>query len=116
MSDNPDAIQCSRCGEQKPPMVHPPMIAPPSLAEEVHRNVCAVCWAEWQGMEVMVINELRLNFMDPKSQPILDQQMREFLGLATDDGPKELHLPDKERYEAEQEATGAEGEKGPEGS
>ena len=29
----------------------------------------------------MVINELRLNFMDPKSQEVLHQQMRVFLGL-----------------------------------
>jgi Fe-S cluster biosynthesis and repair protein YggX len=30
-------------------------------------------------MEVMVINELRLNFMDPASQEILNQHMRDFL-------------------------------------
>ena len=30
-------------------------------------------------MEVMVINELRLNFMDPASQVTLDQHMRQFL-------------------------------------
>jgi Fe-S cluster biosynthesis and repair protein YggX len=29
----------------------------------------------------MVINELRLNFMDPRSQEVLTQHMREFLGL-----------------------------------
>ena len=32
-------------------------------------------------MEVMVINELQLNFMDPRSQDILAGQMREFLCL-----------------------------------
>jgi Fe-S cluster biosynthesis and repair protein YggX len=30
-------------------------------------------------MEVMVINELRLNFMDPASQETLNRHMREFL-------------------------------------
>ncbi len=29
----------------------------------------------------MVINELQLNFMDPRAQEILVQHMREFLGL-----------------------------------
>jgi len=29
----------------------------------------------------MVINELRLNFMDPASQEILEKHMREFLML-----------------------------------
>jgi Fe-S cluster biosynthesis and repair protein YggX len=30
-------------------------------------------------MEVMVINELRLNFMDPGAQEVLSKHMREFL-------------------------------------
>lgn len=38
-------------------------------------------------MEVMVINELRLDFMDPKSQDVLVQHMRDFLCLdGTPDG------------------------------
>jgi Fe-S cluster biosynthesis and repair protein YggX len=32
----------------------------------------------------MVINELRLNFMDPKAPDILHLHMREFLGLETE--------------------------------
>lgn len=34
----------------------------------------------------MVINELRLNFMDPKSLEVLERHMREFLLL---EGPQE---------------------------
>ena len=30
----------------------------------------------------MVINELRLNFMDPRAAEVLHQKLREFLGLA----------------------------------
>ena len=43
-------------------------------------SVCADCWAEWEKHEVMVINELRLNFMDPRSADVLHQKLREFLG------------------------------------
>ena len=32
-------------------------------------------------MEVIVINELRLNFMDPAAQDILHRRMKEFLEL-----------------------------------
>ena len=38
-------------------------------------------------MEVMVINELRLNFMAPKSQDILIKQLRDFLCLDEDVEP-----------------------------
>jgi Fe-S cluster biosynthesis and repair protein YggX len=58
----------------------PPLPAP--LADEVLAHVCADCWAEWEKNEVMVINELRLNFMDPKAAEVLHQKLREFLGLA----------------------------------
>ena len=60
-------------------MPRPPM--PGAAGREVQERVCADCWAEWQATEVMVINELRLNFMDPTAQATLDQHMRQFLGI-----------------------------------
>ncbi len=57
---------------------------PGELGKELSAKICADCWAEWQHAEVMVINELKLNFMDPRSQEILVKHMREFLCL---DGP-----------------------------
>ena len=47
--------------------------------DEIRQRICADCWAEWLHMEVMVINELRLNFMDPGAQQTLNQHMRQFL-------------------------------------
>ena len=46
--------------------------SPARTGREIQARVCADCWAEWRRAEVMVINELRLNFMDPASQEILD--------------------------------------------
>jgi Fe-S cluster biosynthesis and repair protein YggX len=74
-------LTCSRCGREAEGLESPPMPGP--LGAKVCESVCAACWKEWQAMEVMVINELRLNFMDPGAQKILDRQMLEFLGLAT---------------------------------
>jgi len=51
------------------------------MGREIQALVCADCWQEWLKAEVMVINELRLNFMDPGSQPALDKQMRDFLRM-----------------------------------
>ena len=72
-------ITCTRCRREVEPMAAPPI--PGQVGREVQEQVCAECWAEWQGMEVMVINELRLNFMDPTAQATLDQQMRQFLAM-----------------------------------
>jgi Fe-S cluster biosynthesis and repair protein YggX len=72
------SVHCARCGRpEAPALPRPPL--PGKLGQEIREKVCADCWNEWQKMEVMVINELRLNFMDPGSQEVLNRHMREFL-------------------------------------
>lgn len=77
-------VECARCGQEKPGATG--VFYGGELGQQIRRQICADCWAEWQEAEVMVINELRLNFMDPKSQEILAQQLREFLKLDAPDG------------------------------
>lgn len=72
-------ITCARCSQTRPAVTVVPYTG--ELAEELQRRVCQDCWSEWEKVEVMVINELRLDFMDPKSPEILVQQMREFFCL-----------------------------------
>jgi Fe-S cluster biosynthesis and repair protein YggX len=78
-----DTIRCVRCARDAAPIEG--VTYPGALGRELAEKICADCWAEWQHAEVIVINELRLNFMDPKSQDVLVQHMREFLCL----GPSE---------------------------
>ena len=75
----PSPILCARCGETALGVENPPF--PGELGEELSARICRNCWAEWQNLEVMVINELQLNFMDPRSLDILAGHMREFLLL-----------------------------------
>ena len=79
--ESPATVDCARCGREAPGATG--VFYGGKLGEEIRAHTCADCWAEWQEAEVMVINELRLNFMDPKSQDILTQQLREFLKLDT---------------------------------
>jgi Fe-S cluster biosynthesis and repair protein YggX len=74
-------VTCSRCGREAEPLEKRPPLPRP-LADEVRSRVCAECWREWEKNEVMVINELRLNFMDPRAAEVLHQKLREFLSLA----------------------------------
>ncbi len=70
---------CSRCATRPAGLPRPPFRG--ALGEELQHRVCATCWDEWKHAEVMVINELKLNFMEPSAQQILTAHMREFLGL-----------------------------------
>lgn len=73
------SVDCVRCKRHQSPPEQVPH--PGELGAEIRAKVCGLCWAEWEAMEVMVINELRLNFMDPNSADILTRHMREFLCL-----------------------------------
>jgi Fe-S cluster biosynthesis and repair protein YggX len=72
-------VVCSRCGQEKAALSRNPLPGPTGV--EVRAQVCPECWNEWLKQEVMVINELRLNFMDPRSGDILDEHMRRYLCL-----------------------------------
>jgi Fe-S cluster biosynthesis and repair protein YggX len=78
-NDNAATVDCVRCGRQAPGATG--VFYGGALGDEIRAKVCADCWAEWRAAEVMVINELRLNFMDPKSQDVLAEQLRQFLML-----------------------------------
>lgn len=82
MPDPADNITCVRCARCAPAADN--VSYGGALGAEIRAKVCADCWSEWLAAEVMVINELRLDFMDPKSLEALGQQLRSFLSL---DGP-----------------------------
>ncbi len=72
-------ITCRRCGQVKPKMAERPFKGP--LGERVWAEICQTCWREWIPMGTKVINELRLNFAEPRSAETYDHYMKEFLNL-----------------------------------
>ncbi len=72
-------ITCSRCGGSAEEMAQPPM--PTALGKEIQRKVCPACWREWLGNQVMLINEFRLNLVDPEARRTLEREMRAFLNV-----------------------------------
>lgn len=72
-------VKCARCGETKPGLDRPPY--PDALGREIQERVCADCWDACKAVQVMVINEHRLDLSDPRAQEILEKTTREFLEL-----------------------------------
>jgi Fe-S cluster biosynthesis and repair protein YggX len=71
-------IRCGRPGEAPPPHRVP---FPTDAKQKVVSSVCASCWKEWEEMEVKVINEYRLNFLEPQHREMLQRACLEFLKL-----------------------------------
>jgi Fe-S cluster biosynthesis and repair protein YggX len=75
------AITCTRCGQAgDPPPAHRVAFLG-SAQKQVLEGICSNCWKEWEGMEVKVINEYRLNFMDPEHREAIKRACTQFLGL-----------------------------------
>jgi Fe-S cluster biosynthesis and repair protein YggX len=72
-------ITCSLCGGQQEALPRSPLPGP--LGVEVQARVCPECWQEWLRTQVMLINEHRLNLLDPAVRQALAVQMRTFLKL-----------------------------------
>ena len=57
-------------------------VLPGSLGDEIERQVCAVCWAEWLQQQIRVINHYALRPALKEDREKLYSFTREFFGLA----------------------------------
>jgi Fe-S cluster biosynthesis and repair protein YggX len=74
-----EQLVCKRCGQARPRMPERPFKG--ALGEQVWANVCPSCWQEWVHMGTKVINEMRLDFSNPRHSAVYDEHMKEFLNL-----------------------------------
>jgi Fe-S cluster biosynthesis and repair protein YggX len=75
------SVQCRRCGKSGEPPKASKVAFLGSYKEKVLTGLCSECWKEWEATEIKVINEYRLNFMDPEHREALKRACVDFLGL-----------------------------------
>jgi Fe-S cluster biosynthesis and repair protein YggX len=75
-------LTCVRCGQTGEPPAGHRVPFPAPVKDRVLGAICANCWKEWEGMEVKVINEYRLSFLDPQHRETIQRACLDFLGLA----------------------------------
>ncbi len=51
---------------------------PGPLGERIFANVSKVAWRMWLEHQTMLINEYRLNLLDPKAREFLQDEMEKF--------------------------------------
>ena len=73
-------IKCTRCEQKTESLERPPFGN--ALGKRIFETICAGCWKEWEGMEIKVINEYRLSFLDPEHRTMLQKTCLDFLKLA----------------------------------
>jgi Fe-S cluster biosynthesis and repair protein YggX len=74
-------ITCTRCAQSAEPAPAHRVPFTGEAKEKILSGICASCWKEWEGMEVKVINEYRLSFLDPEHREMLKRACLDFLKL-----------------------------------
>lgn len=52
---------------------------PGALGQRIYDNISAEAWQMWVGHQTMLINEYRLNLIEPKAREFLKEEMVKFL-------------------------------------
>lgn len=52
---------------------------PGELGKKIFDNISKEAWTEWQKKQTMLINENKLNMMQPEARSFLEQQMQAYL-------------------------------------
>jgi Fe-S cluster biosynthesis and repair protein YggX len=80
----PRTVHCVKLNREAEGLDLPPY--PGALGQRIYENVSRQAWQDWLEHQKRLINEMRLNLMDPKARKYLAEQMeRHFFGEGADE-------------------------------
>ena len=69
-------VKCVKLGREAEGLDFPPY--PGELGKRIYDSVSKDAWKMWVDHSKMLLNEFRLNPLDPNSQKIMEEQMEQF--------------------------------------
>ncbi|MDH3282691.1 MAG: oxidative damage protection protein [Gammaproteobacteria bacterium] len=84
-------IHCVKLGREAEGLDYPPW--PGELGKRVFENISKEAWQQWVQHQTMIINEYRLNPMDPKAKEMIVAEMEKFLFGAGSQKPEGYVAP-----------------------
>lgn len=70
-------IFCHKLQKEAPGLEYMPF--PGAMGQRIYDTISASAWESWLQHQTMLINEYRLNLLEPKSREFLEQEMLKFL-------------------------------------
>ena len=70
-------VQCSKLNREAPGLDYPPY--PGVLGQKIFERISEEGWQLWLAQQTILINEYRLNILDPKERAFLAEEMEKFL-------------------------------------
>ncbi len=84
-------VQCVKLGKEAEGLDYPTY--PGELGKRIYENVSKDAWKQWLGQQTMLMNEYRLNPMDPKARKFLAEEMERFFFGGGETKPPEGYVP-----------------------
>ena len=70
-------VQCAKLGREAEGLDFPPW--PGDLGKRIYESISKEAWQAWLQHQTMIINEYRLNALDPKAREMISTEMEKFL-------------------------------------
>lgn len=70
-------LYCQFLKKEAPGMAF--QLVPGELGKRIFENISQEAFAQWQKKQTMLINEHRLNLMEPQARKFLEEQMEAYL-------------------------------------
>jgi Fe-S cluster biosynthesis and repair protein YggX len=86
-------VHCRKLGTEELGLESPPY--PGELGKEIYETISKRAWQMWLNHQTMLINEHRLNMLDPAAREFLVTEMKQFL-FGTGSSPPPGYTPPTE--------------------
>lgn len=78
-------VYCQKLQKEAPGLTHIPYPGP--LGQRIFDSISLEAWQLWLKHQTLLINENRLNVLDPKSRTFLETQMNKFFFEGNEEKP-----------------------------
>ena len=85
-------VNCIKLGKEAEGLDFQPY--PGELGKKVFENVSKEAWDSWLSHQTMLINEYRLNPLDPKSRKMIEQELEKFFWGEGSEAPPDFKPED----------------------
>ncbi len=86
-------VKCVKLGKEAEGLDYPTY--PGELGKRIWENVSKEAWKMWLGHQTMLMNEYRLNPLDPKARKFIEGEMEKFFFGAGSKPPEGYVTPGK---------------------
>lgn len=85
-------VKCVKLGKEAEGLDYPTW--PGELGRRIYENVSKQAWQMWLGHQTMLMNEYRINPLDPKARKLIQDEMEKFF-FGEGSKPPEGYIPPK---------------------